>query len=412
MFEKLFEKRSSSNEEIIDWTNRESWFSWLNNSDSYSNSSKDYIYNKCLNILGETVGKLTFEIKQDTEEGEKQLEKHALYEMLRLRPNKNMSAFDCYSTLIRLYKHYGMAGLYIDKTAYGKVLGLYPVRIDSITVDNGGIINSNKSNNVYIDFTCYETQGSCFDSEIILLRDNSFNGIKGRAIRYSAKNLIESNVKANEYQNDLFANGLTNKAVVQLTSDIKEEKELRKIQDKFNRIYSNKGRIFTVPAGYNISPLNLNLADSQFVELKTLGKKDIAGVLGIPFSFIDDLKNVTENEVLTFITNTIHPILVAIEQEADYKLLTLKERENRIKARFNISGLLRTTPKTQQDIICNYVKQGVYSLNYAKKLVGAPLLEKDVTVFPSGQVTLEQLVEGKVSYVKNSLKGGEDNVEK
>ena len=41
--------------------------------------------------------------------------------------------------------------------------------------------------------------------------------------------------------------------MVQLTSDIKEEKELKKVQNKFNKIFSNNGRVFTVPAGYNVS---------------------------------------------------------------------------------------------------------------------------------------------------------------
>ena len=51
-----------------------------------------------------------------------------------------------------------------------------------------------------------------------------------------------------------YGSGLTNKAVVQLTSDMREEKNLKKMQQKFERIFSSSGRIFTVPAGYTISP--------------------------------------------------------------------------------------------------------------------------------------------------------------
>lgn len=405
MFEKVFEKRESESNEV-DWTNIKSW---IKGEDSdYGSSSKDLTYMKCLNILGDTVGKLSLEVKQDTDKGEIQCLNHYIYEMLRLRPNQSMSSFNCYGTLVRLYKHYGIAGLYVDRTNNGKILGLYPVKIDNIFVDDVGLLNSTKENKILVDFTCDDIQSSCFEKDIIIIRDNSLDGIKGKSIRNSAKNVINSNVKANEYQAELFQNGLTNKAVVQLMSDIKEESELGKIQDKFNRIFGSKGRIFTVPAGYNVTPLNLNLADSQFAELKTLGKKDIAAGIGVPYSFVDDLKSVSENETMTFISNSIFPILVAIEQEADYKLLTSEERKSKYKIRFNISGLLRTTPKAQQEIICNYVKQGVYSLNYAKGLLGVPLLDEDVTVFPSGQVTLEQLLSGKVSYIKNSLKGGDD----
>lgn len=400
MFEKVFEKRSVSVEGF-------NWSTWVKGEEDIITSKKDSAYSACLNILASSVAKLSLEIKQETEKGEKVVTGHNLYEMLRLRPNSNMSSYSMLYSLIAMYKHYGIAGIYIDRGKNGTIYGLYPVKINQFTIDDKGIINSDNINKVLVDFTCIDVQGSCLENDIIIIRDNSFDGIHGKAIKSSIDDTIDSNIKANKYQAELFANGLTNKAVVQLTSDLKDEKDLKKVQDKFNRMYSNKGRIFTVPAGYNVTPLNLNLADSQFSELKILGKKDIAAALQVPFSFIDDMKNISEQEILSFITNTISPILISIEQEADYKLLSPSERKQGYKIRFNINGLLRTTPKTQQDIICNYVKQGVYSLNYGKKLAGAPLLDEDVTVFPSGQVTLDQLIKGNVSYLNG--KGGEGN---
>lgn len=398
MFEKVFEKRSVSVEGF-------NWSTWVKGEEDIITSKKDSAYSACLNILSSSVAKLSLEIKQDTEKGEKVVTGHNLYEMLRLRPNSNMSSYSMLYSLISMYKHYGVAGIYIDRGKNGTIYGLYPVKINQFTIDDKGIIKSDKINKVLVDFTCIDVQGSCLENDIIIIRDNSFDGIHGKDIKSSIDDTIDSNIKANKYQAELFSNGLTNKAVVQLTSDLKDEKDLKKVQNKFNKIYSNRGRIFTVPAGYNVTPLNLNLADSQFSELKILGKKDVAAALQVPFSFIDDMKNISEQEILSFITNTISPILISIEQEADYKLLSPSERKQGYKIRFNINGLLRTTPKTQQEIICNYVKQGVYSLNYGKKLAGAPLLDEDVTVFPSGQVTLDQLMNGDVSYLNG--KGGE-----
>lgn len=401
MFEKVFEKRNTDVADYsIDWTRV------LVGGDS--NSFNDETYTRCLNLLGDTVGKLSLEVRQETDKGNEVLKNHPLYELLRLRPNQEMNAFDVYGTLIRLLKHYGIAGLYINRGTYsGKVEGLYQVRIDGFIIDD--LINSKAENKVLINFTCINTPGSCFSKDMIILRDMSLDGINSKSIKRSIKKTILSNIKANDYQLDLFSNGLTNKAVVQLMSDIKDENELKKLQDKFNRIYGSKGRIFTVPAGYNVQALNLSLADSQFSELKVLGKKGISSAMGVPYSFIDEMKGITDEDIMSFITITIFPILVQIEEEADWKLLSSKERKNDIKIRFNINGLLRTTPKIQQEIICEYTKQGIYSLNYARKLADAPLLDKDVTVFPSGQVTLEQLVSGRVSYIKNSLKGGDND---
>lgn len=404
MFEKVFsERRDLTSSDSFDWTK------W-STGDELDERMDDSTYTRCLNILANLVGKIAYEVKQDTEKGEIILKNHPLYELLRLRPNSSMSSFDCFSSLIRMYKHYGQAGLYIDKGTYsGKIKGLYPVKIDGITVDDTeGLINSKRINKVMVDFTCLGKSGYCSEDNIIILRDNSFNGIEGKADKTYLKDTLISNSRSRKYQKELFNNGLTNKLAVQLVSDIKESNELTKIQNKFNRMYSSNGRVFTIPAGYQVTPLNLSLADSQFAQLKILGKKEVSSVIGIPYSLVDDMKNISEDDILSMVSISIHPILVALEQESDYKLLSKKDRNNNIKCRFNFNGLLRTTPKTQQEIICNYVKQGVYSLNYAKKIVGAELLEKDVTVFPSGQVTLDQLIKGKVSYVKNNKKEGDE----
>ena len=373
MFEKVFEKRSVNVEGF-------NWSTWTKGEEDVITTNKDSVYSTCLSILSSTVAKLSLEIKQDTEKGERTVTEHSLWEKLRLRPNISMSSYSMLYSLISMYKHYGIAGIYISRGDNGTVYGLYPVKINQITIDDIGLIKSDKKNKILVDFTCVDVQDSCLESEIIIIKDNSLDGVHGKASKNSIDDIINSNIKANKYQNELFKNGLTNKAVVQLTSDLKDEKDLVRVQEKFNRLYSNKGRIFTVPAGYNITPLNLNLADSQFAELKVLGKKDIASAMQVPFSFVDDMKNVTEQEILAFVTNTISPILISLEQEMDYKLLTASERKQGYKIRFNINALLRTTPKTQQEIICNYVKQGIYSLNYGKKLAGAPLLEEDVTV--------------------------------
>lgn len=395
MFERVFERRENTTNEgstIIDWT------SFIS---ERSGITTDEAYSQCLKLLGDTIGKIKVEISKRTDKGNEKMKDHYLYELLRLRPNSSMSSFDTFSTFMRILKHYGQAGLYIQREIYsGKVKALYPVKINGYTIDNAGLIKSDKDNKIVVDFSIMNEIGSCFEKDIIILRDNTLNGINGKSVKRSLKNTIKSNIKAQEYQKDLFSNGLTNKAVVQLTSDVKEEKDLGKIQAKFNRIYSNNGRIFTVPAGYNITPLNLNLADSQFAELKVLGKKSVSGAMGVPFSFIDDLKSISDEDIASFISLAIYPVIEALEQEMDWKLLSKEDRANELKIRFNINGLLRTTPETQQKIICEYVKQGVYSLNYAKEILDVPLLKEDVTVFPSGQVTLEQLIAGNVSYVE------------
>lgn len=399
MFEKLFEKRSYTGENPFDWT------SWIKGEDD-NFTGNDSTYSKCINLFSENIAKLPIVTKIKSERGDIDADNFYLYELLRLRPNTSMNAFECIKALVAMTKHYGSAGLYINRDE-GLVKALYPVRINQFTVDNAGLINSTKENKVLVDFTCGDVSGSCFEKDIIILRDNSINAIDFRKTKSYIRDSIDTNIKAQKYQSQLFSNGLTNKIVVQLTSDIKEEKELKKVQSKFDKMYSNNGRVFTVPAGYNVSAMNLSLADSQFVELKIIGKQDITSAIGVPYSLIEK-GSLTEEETIAFLSNAIIPIITALEQEMDWKLLTPTERKQGYKIRFNVNAMLRTSPEKQSIILDRYVKDGIYTINDCKRILGVPLVEGgDIVTLPSGQITLENLINGNATWQKSTAKGGE-----
>lgn len=393
MFEKLFEKRSTVTSGETNWT------SWLKGEDDYT--EVDSTYYKSINLFAENVAKLPINVKQNTDMGDVDANNFYLYEKLRLRPNDSMSALETIKALVLMTKHYGSAGLYIDRDAKGLVKGLYPVRINGFTVDNIGLIKSVKRNKVMVDFTCVDVQGTCFEKDIIILRDNSINGMDYKRTRSYIRDSIDSNVKAQKYQSQLFANGLTNKIVVQYASDMKDEKEIKKTQAKFDRLYSSNGRMFTVPAGYNVSALNLSLADSQFVELKIIGKQDITSAIGVPYSLIEK-GSLTEEETIAFL-NALIPLITQLEQEMDWKLLSANDRKKGYKIRFNVNAMLRTSLEKQSIILDRYVKDGIYTINDAKDILGLPRVKGgDTVTLPSGQITLESLINGNATWQKDN----------
>ncbi|GAB6150213.1 phage portal protein [Clostridium novyi] len=412
IFNKIQEKRSTN---INDW---KMVYSAENGYEitPFATNLKEITYFNCIKIISESIAKCTLQIKRENEKGEEIAKQHYLYDKLRLRPNPYMSAVDCYKTFVALSKHYGIAGLLINRDFKGKIEGLYPVQIDGITIDNAGLIKGNKNNKILYDYTATNNKmGSCFDKDIILLKGFSFDGINTKAIKEIVGENLDTSTKSQHYLNQLFDNGLTNKVVVQLTSDIKEKSELKKIQDKFSKIYSSNGRVFTVPAGYNVSALNLSLADAQYTELRRLSKEEIAGVFGVPLSKLGYMKENAKSEEqdnLKFYQDTLLIDFEAIEQEMDYKILTESERKQGYKIRFNTNVLLRTDAKTQADVINSYVRNGVYDLDKAREILGVEKLGgKPIITLPSGQVLLKDLLNGNVSYLNknnnNAVEGGD-----
>lgn len=404
---KGFLRKRDSTVDVNDWKDV---FSFENGYDTFSTEIKEATYFSCIKIISESIAKCNLQLKRKTDEGEFVEKNHYLFDLLRLRPNPCMNAIDCYKAFVSLSRHYGIAGLYINRKYDGTVEGLYPVKIDSIVIDDQRMFDYSVKNKVLYTVSTPGTTSymDCLDSELIILRDFSFNGIEAKANKTVTKESLDSSIKSQNYLNKLFSNGLTNKIAVQLTSQIKEESELRKIQEKFNRIYSSTGKIFTIPAGYEVKPLNLTLADAQFAELRQLTKEEIAMSFHVPLSKLGWVKENAKSEEqdnLQFLGDCLQVIFQGIEQEMDFKLLTPKERKKGYKIRFNVNTMLRTDAKTQAEIINSFVKNGVYDLDTAREILGLKLIGGDpIITFPSGQVLLKDLVDGKASY-QNQNKG-------
>lgn len=371
-----------------------------------SNAMKESTYFKCIKYISESVAKCPIILKKETEFGEERHYKHRLYNKLRLRPNPYMSAIDCFKAFIALGEHNGISGLFIDR----KTMDLYPAEIKEIIIDDAGILSSNKKRKVLIKFSLSNESDYCFEEDIILYKSGiTFDGIYTKSNRDLLSSTLQTNIKSQNYLNKLFDNGLTNKILVQLTSDIKEEKELKKIQAKFNRLYTTDGRTFTVPAGFNISSLNASLSDSQFEQIRKLSRREIANCFGLSPAQIGDLQDSNNNNMemqnISYLTDTLLIKFQQLEQELDWKYLSNEDRETGCKCRFDEGVLLRTDAKTQAEIINSYVKSGVYSINDAKSKIGMPKVEGgDDILVSSGTYKLKDL-----TAITLSKKGGEKN---
>lgn len=364
---------------------------------------KESTYFKCIKYISESVAKCPIVLKMDTNKGEIEAKEHKLYEKLRLRPNPYMSAIDCMKAFVALGEHYGVSGLYIDR----KDNSLYPVKIDKITIDDVGLIKSKKQNKVLIDFSITNEKGSCLEKDIILYKAGvTFDGINTKANKDLLKDTIQTNKKAQNYLGQLFDNGLTNKILVQMVSDIKDEKELKKVQEKFDRLYSNNGRTFTVPAGFNVSALNLSLADAQFEQIRKLSRREIANGFGLSPSIIGDLEDSNNNNMemqnLSFLVDTLLIKFEQIEQELDWKYIINTDRHKGYKCRFNQGVMLRTNAETQANILTKYTQSGIYTVNDCRRLLSLQTVEGgDDILVSSGTYKLKDL-----SAITLAKKGG------
>lgn len=386
-------------------------FSWRGvNKNNLTNEDylKDLTYLKCIDYTANKVASLSFGIKRHEEKkGDLAAIEHPYYYKF-LRPNEGMNFVNLIRALVAIGEHEGTSCLYIDPSNGN----LYPCRINQIFIDDAGLIDSMKSIPIALEVVCNNVTRIVAEESCIMYHGGiTTDGITAKAHREYMELSLKTNIQGQRILAELFDNGLTSKALIQLTSDIQDEKELKKIQAKFKRIYSSSGRIFTVPAGYKVEPLNLSLADSQFKELRSMSRKEIAAHWGLTPSMIGADYTGTldiEAESLRYLQDFLLVKIKALEQEFNYKYLGVKEYSKGYFVDINFNALLRTTAEKQKNIIVDYVSNGIYPLEYARELLGVPLHHEGVVTLPSGQVLLRDLLDGKLSYQqKKDTKGGD-----
>lgn len=354
---------------------------------------KESTYFKCIKYLSESIAKCPITIRQETEHGEIEAKEHRLYTALKLRPNESMSAIDTIKSFTAIAEHEGIGGLYIER----QKKQMYPCQITKMTIDNAGLLKSNLKNKVLLDINIAGQPTIALEKDVILFKAGmTFDGLNTHSTGEMLSETIKTTQKSQKYLSQTFDNGLTNKLVVQLTNDIKDEKELGKIQSKFDRLFSNNGRTFTVPAGYSVNALNLSLSDAQFEQLRKLSRREIANAFGLSPAIIGDLSDSNNNNMemqnIHFLVDTLLIKIMQIEQEMDYKLLTENERLQGYKIRFNTNVMLRTNAKEQAEIIDKYVQRGIYTINDAREILGKLKIDGfDVPYLPSGSYTASQI---------------------
>ena len=347
------------------------------------NALSEATYFACLKVLSESVGKLPLKLlKHDKNGGVVTARGHPLYFTLHDRPNPYMTSTTFWSTIEQNRNHYGDAYAWIKGAGTKTSLWILPSNEVEIWYDDQKIL-SDVPDIYYI----YSHGGKLykFSSEQIihLKTSSSFDGIKGIPVREQLKTTVTGNIKAQKMLNQMYKSGFTAKAVVQYTADLSEENRKKfkeKIEDFAGSDLDDKEvkSIIPIPFGTNLTPLNIKLADNQFIEVKKYSALQIASAFGIKPNQIGDYEKSSyassEAQQLSFYVDTMLYILKQYEEELNYKLLSREEIDNGYYFKFNVAVILRADLKTQIETLSQAVANFIYTPNEARALLDKPSL--------------------------------------
>lgn len=345
---------------------------------------KEATYFACMKVLSESIGKIPIKIMQHTRQtGTLARREHRYYRILNERPNPYMTATTFWAMMELWRNHYGNAFAWIDERdpQHPKLWPMHP-----------------KDTQVYFDNACrladvpdvyyrYSIGGQSFvivSAEVLHFKNFlTKDGVTGIPTREQISGVIDGGGKAQKMLNRLYESGMTAKAVLQYTgglNDANVEALKKGIQEyAAGKDKSGTGGIIPIPMGFTLTPLNIKLTDSQFLELKQYSALQIAAAFGIKPDQIGDYTkssySSSEAQQISFLVDTMLFIIKQYEEEISEKLLTPDERGEGYMAKFNSRVLMRVDQFTQIQTISTAIGNFLYMPNEGREFLDMPAVD-------------------------------------
>jgi HK97 family phage portal protein len=248
----------------------------------------------------------------------------------------------------------------------------------------------------FISLPDYGIQTFLTPDEILHFPGFGFDGIKSMSvISYAAKAAVGNAMAMDEYSGRFFADGAHPSIILSAAGKMSPD-QISGMQNAFRAKYSGIDNAHRLPMvlteGLQAKEISLSAEDAQLLEARKFQVIDIARAFGVPPHMIGETSASTswgsgiESMSRGFVTYTLQPHLVRIEQELNRKLFP---RNTGRTLQFDRDALIEGDSKAQADYNRAALGgpgtgQGWLSVNEVRKSKGfAPIEGGDVLFDPS-----------------------------
>lgn len=338
-------------------------------------------YYACLKVLSEAIGKLPLKLLRYTEKGGVETARdHPLYHIVNSRPNPYMTATTFWSSAETLRNHEGNAYIWIQGAGKDTKLWFLPPNEVEVKYDESKTLAEQPD--IYYIYSSGGTRYTLGSEEVLHLKSfHTVDGLSGISVRKQLNLTIGGAIKSQKMLNKMYGSGFTAKAVLNYSGALSNTntEELIKMTESYARgELSDKGieNIIPIPLGFNLTPFNAKLADSQFIEVKQYTALQIASAFGIkPYQIGDYTKSSyasAEAQQLSFYVDTLLYIVKQYEEELTYKLLSDEEIAKGYHFKFNIDVILRADFATKINTLSTATNSFLMTANEARSKIDLP----------------------------------------
>ncbi|MGO2337118.1 phage portal protein [Providencia sp.] len=328
----------------------------------------------CIRLLSESISTLPLRIYQYQADGSRVIAKeHPAYRVLCRKPNMEMTPSRFMLMVVSSLCLQGNA--YIEKRYIGsKLVSLQPLYPQSMTVKrlDSGLLEYK-----------YTEQGSANRTihvkNMMHIRGFGTDGISGLTPIQVGKDILGSAIATDETAAKIFRNGLLASGFLSSKAALTGEQR-EKLRGYLNAFISseNAGKLMILENDLTYNGISMNPEDAQLLQSRAWSIEEICRWFRVPPFMVghadkqSSWASSVEGMNMQFLTNTLRPLLVNIEQEINRCLL---DDDDDHYAEFSVEGLLRADSAGRAAYYTTALQNGWMSRNDVRKLENYPPID-------------------------------------
>lgn len=353
------------------------WQEWMGMSSSGKVVSADKAIHlsavwACVRLLSESVSTLPLKVYERQPDGSrKPATNHPAYQVLCRRPNSEMTPSRFMLMLVASICLRGNA--FVEKKMIGnKLVSLVPLLPQNM------VVKRLDSGSLEYTYTEAATKRVIPVKNIMHIRGFGLDGICGMMPMMAGRDVIGSAMAVEESAAKIFENGLQSSGFLSADQALAEDQRerLRGYMQAFTGS-RNAGKIMVLEGGLKYQNVTMNPEAAQMLESRAFSIEEICRWFRVPPFMVghadkqSSWASSVEGMNLQFLTNTLRPLLVNIEQEISRCLLD----DDELFAEFSVEGLLRADSAGRSAYYTTALQNGWMSRNDVRRLENLPPIE-------------------------------------
>ncbi len=349
------------------------------------------VYN-AISLISGTIGALPLHLMQRKGETKRIADDRKIYSVMHDQWNPYMTAMAGREAMMAHVLTWGNGYAEKVRNGYGEIMELWPITPNRVTpkMEGGELVYKIRMDR--------EADITLPREKVLHIPGLGFDGFMGYSVIAMARKSIGLSMALETFGSMFFGNGTNPSMVVSHPGQLKDPSKLR---EALTASYSGLGkshRLLLLEEGMKVEKYGIPPDDCQFLESRQFQIPEVARWFNLPPHKIKDLTRSSfsniESEQISFVTDSILPWLIRLEQNFAMQLLTPSDKElsgrGRLYFKHSVEGLLRGDAASRAAFYGPMLDRGVFCINEVRALEDKdPIEGGDIHLVPLNMTTLE-----------------------